>query len=570
MKLVLLLVLSLAALSAAIEGNIQEVHPEHELATNLWAVELKEGADPDEVAFEHGFINMGQVGELEHTFLFHKHVEIEAPKKRVVIPDEHHSHLSTSPHVLWFENQVSKKRFVRWETPSDPLYANQWHLKDINGVDVNAEGAWKLGYTGAGVTVAVVDDGLQRTHPDIASNYNATGSYDFNEGDGDPSPHAGDDHGTSAGGVCGAGRDNGVCGVGAAYNAMLSGIRLIADYTTDAQEASGLSYRKDINSIYTNSWGPNDDGKRLEGPGRLTLTAMENSISTGRQGKGSIYVWAGGNGRTKGDDCNYDGYANSRFTIAIGAVDYQGKVSYYSESCAALLACTPSSGPPRSITTTDLLGSAGSSSGDCTASFGGTSAAAPLAAGVIALMLQANPNLGWRDVQDILANTSRITDPSDEDWTVNGAGYHHNHKYGFGLIDAEAAVSSARVHTNLPTYKNRISNPINVNKALNDNSLVDSSYAVNVDLSVETVEIVVSVTHPSRGELEIYLTSPAGTKSVLQDSHTDRTANINSWTYSTVRSWGEGARGTWKLTITDKKTSNTGTWNSWELKIYGH
>lgn len=104
---------------------------------------------------------------------------------------------------------------------------------------------------------------------------------------------------------------------------LLTGIRLIADYTTDAQEAAGLSYRSDINDIYSNSWGPNDDGRRLEKPGVLTLRAMEDSVNNGRGGKGVVYVWAGGNGKSYGDNCNYDGYANSRFTIAIGAVDYQ-------------------------------------------------------------------------------------------------------------------------------------------------------------------------------------------------------------------------------------------------------
>ena len=97
---------------------------------------------------------------------------------------------------------------------------------------------------------------------------------------------------------------------------------MIADYTTDAQEAQGLSYKNDLNQIYSNSWGPNDDGRRLEKPGRLTLSAMLDSVTNGRDGKGSIYVWAGGNGKSAGDNCNYDGYANSRFTIAIGAVDY--------------------------------------------------------------------------------------------------------------------------------------------------------------------------------------------------------------------------------------------------------
>jgi len=440
-------------------------------------------------------------------------------------------------------------------------------LKNPNGVDINVGPAWDLGYSGNGVTIGVVDDGLQKTHPDIV-HYNAAGSHDFNENDNEPTPHYGDDHGTSAAGVAGAATNN-VCGVGPAYNSGLSGIRLISDYTTDVQEAQGLTFRSDINYIYTNSWGPNDDGRRLEGPGTLTLRAMGNATVYGRNGKGSVYIWAGGNGKTSGDNCNYDGYANSRFTITIGAIDYLGKQSYYSEPCAALLACAPSSGSSRSITTTDLLGSAGTAYGDCTSSFGGTSAAAPLVAGVVALILEANPNLGWRDIQQILVSTSKLTDSSDSDWFTNGGGYHHNHKYGFGLVDAGAAVASALTYVNLPAYQTEAADVVSVNKPLNDFQPVDSSVSITDDLTVETVEIIVNINHPVRGDLALTLTSPFGTKSVLQEVHNDRNQNLR-WTYSTVRSWGESSKGTWTLRVEDRRSGSTGVWNNWQLKIYGH
>ena len=361
------------------EGNVEESHPSHERATSHWAVEVAPGIDPDKLAAAHGFVNLGPVGTLTDIYLFHKNTNTRGE------PSVDHEPLHKSPHVKWTENQVSKKRFRRsTNLPNDPLFGNQWHLKNSFGVDINVVDAWNNGYSGEGVTVAMVDDGLQRTHPDISPNYFADGSYDFNEYDPYPDPHAGDDHGTSAGGVAAAKNNNGVCGTGAAPNAKLSGtriqlsltttlihiryilvmhpctlvptgihihsthtksnhfilhflqyppnpqtlihvylgIRLIADYTTDAQEAAGLTFHTDVNHIYSNSWGPNDDGRRLEKPGRLTVRAMEDAVTNGRGGKGSIYVWAGGNGRSSGDNCNYDGYANSRFTIAIGAVDY--------------------------------------------------------------------------------------------------------------------------------------------------------------------------------------------------------------------------------------------------------
>jgi subtilisin family serine protease len=525
---------------------------------------VAQGIDPDKLAADHGFVNLGPVGTLTDVYLFHKNTNTRGAETE-------HTPLHKSPHVKWAENQISKKRFRR-ALPSDPLFGNQWHLRNTNngGVDINVVSAWDNGFSGTGVTIAMVDDGLQRTHADISGNYNAAGSYDFNENDAFPDPHAGDDHGTSAGGVAAAKNNNGVCGTGAAPNAKLSGIRLIADYTTDAQEAAGLTYHTDINHIYSNSWGPNDDGRRLEKPGRLTLRAMEDAVTNGRGGKGSVYVWAGGNGRGSGDNCNYDGYANSRFTIAIGAVDYLGKQSYYSENCAALLACAPSSGSSKSITTTDLVGAAGSSSSDCTSTFGGTSAAAPLVAGVVALLLQANPNLGWRDVQQIFVNTSRVTDSGDSDWVTNGAGHRHNHKYGFGLVDATAATVVAATFVNLPALKVASSPVVSVGKPLNDFSAVASTVNIADKLITETVEVIFTAQHQYRGNLYITLTSPSGTVSVLQDVHADRTANIDGWTYTTVRSWGEQSNGDWVLTVEDKTSGSTGTWTSWQLNVYGH
>jgi kexin len=173
------------------------------------------------------------------------------------------------------------------------------------------------------VTVAVVDDGLEYDHPDLQQNFCADCSYDFNRNKDLPTPGSGDDHGTSAAGVAAAG-NNTACGVGVAYLAQLAGLRLISDPVTDATEARGLSHRTDLNHVFSCSWGPTDDGRRLEGPGPLTQLAMLDAVTTGREGKGTVFVWAGGNGRRSKDNCNYDGYANSRLTIAVGAVDSTG------------------------------------------------------------------------------------------------------------------------------------------------------------------------------------------------------------------------------------------------------
>jgi subtilisin family serine protease len=227
--------------------------------------------------------------------------------------------------------------------PNDTLFSNQWHLRNTGqnggtaGVDVNITNVWNT-YRGEGIRIAIVDDGLQHTHPDLSPNYDATTSTNINNGTADPSPDVtADFHGSSCAGVAAARGSNalGVCG--AAYNATLAGIRLIGALTTDAEEATGMAYRNDAIHLKSNSWGPNDDGITLEGPGTLTLAALAQGVTTGRGGKGVIYVWAGGNGLEYLDNANYDGYANSMYTIAVAALSDQANQAYYSEPGACLV-----------------------------------------------------------------------------------------------------------------------------------------------------------------------------------------------------------------------------------------
>ena len=347
---------------------------------------------------------------------------------------------------------------------------------------------WDSGFLGTGVVIGVVDDGLQHSHPDLSPNYLAAASYDFNDNDNDPSPRTGilgsecaphtdlnplndaDCHGTSAAGVAAARDDGTSCGVGAAFRANLAGLRLIAEPNTDADEATALTYQYNTIHIFNNSWGPEDDGARLEGPGRLALAGLEDGVTNGRNGLGSIYIWAAGNGLANNDNVNYDGYANLRFTIAVGAVDHNGIQAWYSEPGAAMLVTAPSSGDGVGVATTDLLGTDGYDPLDCTSNFGGTSSAAPLTAGTVALILEANPNLTWRDVQYILLRNTVQNHSNDPDWTTNGAGYLVNHKYGFGMINAEAAVNAALNWTNVPPAASISSGVINVNQAIPDNN----------------------------------------------------------------------------------------------------
>lgn len=229
---------------------------------------------------------------------------------------------------------------------SDPIFKDQWHLMNTVqiGHDVNVSSVWLDGVTGKNVTVAIIDDGLDMYSNDLKDNYFAEGSWDFNEHDPEPRPtHSDDKHGTRCAGEVAAAR-NDVCGVGVAYDAKIAGIRILSGDLTNADEAEALIYKSDLNNIYSCSWGPPDDGQHMEAPDVLIRRAMLKGVQEGRGGRGSIYVFASGNGASYGDNCNFDGYTNSIYSITVGAVDRAGLHPYYSEHCSANLVVTYSSG----------------------------------------------------------------------------------------------------------------------------------------------------------------------------------------------------------------------------------
>lgn len=242
-------------------------------------------------------------------------------------------------------------------------------------------------------------------------------------------------------------------------------------------------------------------------PGPVTTSVLKYGFESGR----NFYIWAGGNGRQNRDQSNYDGYANSPYTFAIGAIDYNGNQAYYSESGANLLAVTPSSGTSgHGIVTTDLMGSDGYSIGDCTLSFGGTSSAAPLAAGIIALILQARPDFTVRDTQHLIAQYAT---------RINGQ-IGHSNEYGFGLLKVHALLEGAKTFQRVKPFKRVI-------------------YGSDETLSfIEQVLVTITMSHSKRGDIEVSLTSPK-TTSILASKRGDNHSGSFSWTYKSLRHWSE-------------------------------
>ncbi|UYV70978.1 FURIN [Cordylochernes scorpioides] len=316
-----------------------------------------------------------------------------------------------------------------------------WLQNRGGGLDMNVKEAWAQGATGNNVVVTILDDGLETQHPDIRRNYDPDASYDVNNFDPDPQPRYdltdSNRHGTRCAGEVAAEANNSRCSVGVAYNAKIGGVRMLDGDVTDAVEARSIGLNPQHIDIYSASWGPDDDGKTVDGPGQLATRAFMDGVTLGRQGLGSIFVWASGNGGREHDNCNCDGYTNSIWTLSISSATEHGLVPWYSEACSSTLASTYSSGSvgERQISTTDLHNG-------CTMAHTGTSASAPLAAGICALALDANPLLTWRDMQHLVVRTSRPANLYAKDWKTNGVGRNGLTKYYF-LINQEKLVSKS-------------------------------------------------------------------------------------------------------------------------------
>ena len=432
--------------------------------------------------------------------------------------------------LLYAYPLVAKERSLRF-VADDPLFDQQWNLNNTGLVSPDATfdhgfvQAWEE-LTGAGVVISIVDEGVELDHPDLARDVVLEASYDFVANDATPEPsHAFASHGTAVAGIAAANGGNSIGIAGAAPGASLAAIKLPFSEQTDQLESQAVRYGSDAVDIYNHSWGPNDNGI-AEGPGPLFVAAIEQSIRDGRDGLGSIHVWAAGNGRLAQDDVNLDGYANLRYTIATAAIDTAGQQTSYSEPGAAVFISAMSGSRGDNVVSTDLVGDRGlnafadATDGDSladlnyTSNFGGTSAAAPVVSGAVALMLEANPNLTWRDVQHILAQTAIQNDAQDSQWHVNAAGYHVNDKYGFGALDAEAAVKLASTWTNVGPER-RASGELSVPRVIVDDLEVKIPVKISQRLDVEWVEVTLDAQHSRRGDLEVVLTSPSGTESVL-------------------------------------------------------
>ncbi|MBX9252748.1 S8 family serine peptidase [Desmonostoc muscorum CCALA 125] len=477
--------------------------------------------------------------------------------------------------------------------PSDPLFPYQWYLYNegqlggVPGMDLNVVNVWD-DYTGRGVTVGVFEGtGIEYDHPDLAPNYNTSIDYDGVTNSGNPYPLSGESyHATGVAGVIGAAAGNGIGGVGVAYGSTLASSRF--SYQNSDSMIRALQRLRNFR-VANNSWGSTSffGFNFLDPEFAPVAQAIRDAAQFGRNGLGTAVVWSAGNSREEGLNTNYSNLTNSRYGITVAALQDDGTVSNYSTPGASILVSGFGSGTPGSIVTTDRQGSEGDTSGDYTGEFNGTSAAAPMISGVVALMLEANPNLGYRDIQEILAYSARQNDPYNYGgqpyiWQYNGAnnwnggGLHVSHNYGFGLVDALAAVRLAETWQKQSVLNNEQSlsyNSGSLGRTIPDNNAtgISHTFTVAAGLEIDFVEVELNLTHSYRGDLVVYLTSPSGTESVLvyrPGNGEDEGDNI-VFKFSSTQHWGENSAGNWTLTIKDFGPGDVGIFNSWKLNLYG-
>ncbi len=476
---------------------------------------------------------------------------------------------------------------------TDPWYGCAWHLDNTGqfpagaGHDINVEEVWST-TMGAGINVAVVDDGLQYAHKDLVDNVITARNHDYYGSDiYDPL----ETHGTQVAGIIAA-RDNNIGVRGVAPRASIYGFNLIdITNTADLDEADSMTRHMSDTAVSNNSWGPIPE---IGFAPAVWEDAIVNGVTNGFGGKGVFYVFAAGNGYDEGEDGNVDEYANHYGVTAVCAIDHKDVRASYSETGPHLWICAPSwdTGPGAPGIATTRNGNR------YTRSFSGTSAAAPIVSGVAALVRAVNTDLTWRDLKLILAASARRNDRSDRGAATVYSGwesgalkygsttdrYYYNHQYGFGAVDAGAAVALAQGWTTLPEMRTIEAESGDLDIALPDGAATPTTLRLTVDSYVgftEFVEVNVTVDHPSFRDLAFDLVSPSGAHSrlvrgvqftfhsggTIQKSVTAVTGTIR---FGSARHLGENAAGTWTLRVRDPFAKDAGTLQSWSIKVYGH
>ena len=513
--------------------------------------------------------------------------------------------------------------------PNDPLYSSQWHISMMG----NMEEVWNE-YTGDGVTVGVYDDGFEFTHADLAANYNASAHLVHAGETFDPTPVQQapdingnvDAHGTAVGGLIGAVGDNSIGVTGGGFEATLTGVNFLVDVQSFRSSDTSTSYWNRYDAafawagnfdIMNNSWGSTplySQDATTSYSKYIMQENFEDISATGRGGLGTLIVHATGNDNA---NANGDGTNAFRQTISIAATDQNGDAESYTNWGSGVLVAAPAG-----AVTTDLSGSNGyngssGTAGDYADDFNGTSAATPVTSGVLSLVLEANDNLGWRDVHNILAESAALTGSNygapatnyeDSSWgntgasNWNGGGHAFHLSYGYGLVNPLAAVRMAEAWGDFYSAPYTSANEANASGdytgssvSIPDNSSTNLDVVVSSDIEVETALVTVELSHTDSEELQLSLVTPNGAEIPLfdqevmydyynygfyygEDAYPWIDSNVlkffettTTWTFEVAALRGYESAGTWKLKAgeVDSDGTSSGTINDVDIAFFG-
>ncbi|XMO25755.1 S8 family peptidase [Leptospira sp. 'Mane'] len=519
-------------------------------------------------------------------------------------------------------------------SPNDSLFPYQWHLKNtgqamyspihpagVAGNDINVVPTWSMGLSGKGTLVSIVDDGVVLEHEDLQPNATAA-SINFLYGtnglaSNDPGGSLAN-HGTSVAGVISArgGNNLGITGVAPCSEFLVYNY---LSKSTDSNMTQSLTENKSV-FVSNNSWGSEDGSGNYQRAPNSFYTAIESGIANNREGKGTVYVWAAGNGAgtfgepagTEVDNSNYDGYTSHYGIITVAGALNTGVRAAFSEkgSNLWLTGYTGRDGNVNTgITTTDNIGANlewgyNPGGGDTaypdtsgfnypdrkyTSSFNGTSAAAPMITGVVSLLLEKYPTFTWRDVKKILAKSAKKIDPSNTSWVTTTPGIDFSTIYGFGAVDAEKTLQTAASWTSLGGSANlkTWSTEGTVNLAIDQSgSFSTQSIAVSGSqiTKIESIKLILTSNHPSPGEIRIQVQSPTSpvTRTIeIHEPHlcysgekkTLPTKDCSAMTNQFFEISGYldfPVDGTWKILIKDENNGTpTGNLTYYKIIFYG-
>lgn len=538
-------------------------------------------------------------------------------------------------------------------------------------LDINVLAAWQSGLTGKGIRLSVSDDGFDLNHEDLQGNILKNLSY--NAVNGATGANAFDDtstffldrtkssqHGTVVGAIATMAANNGKGMVGVSFDSSLIAALILPSTVKNADGSEkGTQFNADIAKhfdyliankvdVSLNSYGSDpafsENTNAINDPEQAdnikVANAIARAVSQGRDGKGMIIEFSAGNERGTNADSGMTNGTSSRNVIAVGALDELGYVTTYGSRGANILVSAfggeTASGQDTNagfgVLAADITGNLGyntrgpgmddpataiDESGNYSFENTGTSYSGPVVGGVAALMLQANPNLGFRDVSTILALTARgvgVPDKLDaqnmvlpgtgnaynttntKDWNLGGMHFSPNGA-GFGLVDATAAVrlaeqwliaDNANTRGTVANWRSAESTAVTSSSAPNnqipDNNQQGLTVSARVagQVRIERMEFDLKLNSAVTSTLRAEITSPDGTSIVLFDSPLSKpTAKVNDaatpdtpwpgvFTIGSTAFLGENSQGTWTLRLIDKVSGGTvSTFESLTVRAWG-